>query len=122
MCNLCRKGDIIILKHMQLVRYGKDPTLDTRLNGHPYIVLNDVTSFGEYVLCLKCSSSKKGKRKNCNYLIKNFKLNGHPKKDTYVDITNVYKIKIDNFIEPKGRISNDLLNELITLTQDLIHN
>ena len=62
-----------MVKHMNLVGSDGKIAMDSRMNGHPFIVLNDVTDFGWYAVCLKCTS-KKSKRKRDFYKIKDFKV------------------------------------------------
>ena len=109
------KGDVVFFKNVRLVKPDGSYVLDSRLNGHPFIVLNDIDDFEKTALCLKCSSSKKGKRKNCHYIIKDFKLYGRHAKQTYIDIKNIYRMEITCFGEIVGVMPTELLKEIIEL-------
>ncbi len=105
-------GDIVFFKNVKLIQYNGLKVLDTRINGHPYIILNDVDDFGEVAFCLICSSNEKNKRRKNHIHIKKAKVRGDKTRETYVNIENVYKFEIDKVIAPVGRVSNIVLNEL----------
>ena len=112
MVNFYNKGDIVLFKNIMLINNDGIQTIDTRIKGHPFIILNDINEFGEIALCLKCSSSTVGKRKNFHFKVDSIKMKGMKQKTTYIEMNHIYKIRIDNFISPVGRVSNKLLTEL----------
>ena len=113
-------GDVVFFKNVMLVNHNGATVLDPRIKGHPYIILNDVDDFGEVALCLNCSSSKKGKRKNSHVMIENLKIRGDRRRSTYANIKNLYKFQIDQVIISAGRVSKEVLNDLIKRVQDKI--
>ena len=115
------KGDIVFLKNMKLIDYDGSSRLDNRINGHPFIVLNDIDEFGETVLCLKCSASEKGKRKGYHLIIENLKMKGIHNKLSYVDIVNVYKFEVNTVVVPVGKISNPKMREIMEKVKDKIN-
>lgn len=121
MGKIYNKGDIVLFKNIRLITNEGETRLDTRLKGHPFILLNNIDDFGETALCLKMSSSKKGKRKEKHLLVDNIKMKGMKRKPTYIEIANIYKIQIDKVIAPVGRVPNKLLTELNEIIKDKIN-
>lgn len=111
-------GDVVFFQNIKLFNAPNEFVLDTRINGHPFIILEDVNEFGEYASCLLCSSSKKFKEDKNRYLIEKLALHNHLPKDTYVDFKHIYKIKITGIIPVKGHISKELLKELKELAYE----
>lgn len=113
------KGDIVFFKNIMLHKKGKSTTIDVRIDGHPFILLEDVNDIGEVVRCLKCSSNESQKNKDRKYLIPHKKLRGRKHKDNYVDLAYVYNIQIKCMDEVVGTVSNNILNDLIEATKDM---
>lgn len=112
MSKLYERGDVIFLKCMLLCNRNGTKEMDLRLNGHPFVIMEDVYELGETVPCLKISSGKKGKRKEEQYVIENFKIVGRPAKKSYVDIKNVYNVNVDKSYLVQGRIKKPVMEEL----------
>ncbi len=111
------RGDIIFINNVELYNYDGTKSLDTRIKGHPFIILNDIDDLEEDILCLKVSSSKLGKRKNTFYIIDNFKLYGEKTKRSFVDIKHIYKMKIDKVHQLQGCISSHEMKDLSEYVQ-----
>lgn len=87
------EGDIVTVKN---IIFKDTNQMDTRINGHPVIVLNSIKEFGEKVYSLKMSSSYSSVEELKNYyLLKPSKANGL-RKASYVDLRYVYDFECTN--------------------------
>lgn len=107
------RGDIIAVKN---IKFKDSDNLDTRLNGHPVIVLNEVNNSKDSIYILKMSGSYDTVDGLEKYYI--LRPNGDNKlrKASYVDLRYVYKISYENipcydkFISPQQY--NEILEKL----------
>jgi len=111
-------GDIVLFRNIKLIDNDGKYKLDTRIKGHPFIILNDIDDFGQTALCLKCSSSKRGKRRNSHIKVDNIKIRDMKQKSTYIEIKNIYEITIDKIVLPSGQVSTKLLDKLKEKVKD----
>ena len=112
---LYSRGDVVFLKGMLLHKSHNKKERDIRSNGHPFIILRDVYDIGENVSCLKVSSSEKGKKEGCHYVIEKFRIAGRPAKKSYVDIKNVYNVTLDKNYLVQGHVKQPVMKELLKL-------
>lgn len=92
--NIYRKGDIIFITNVVFL----DGTRDTRINGHPFLVLEDVKKLGQVVKALKITS-----RENPNYPQIRLR-KGILKKVSYINLSGVYNIAIETETFPYAHI------------------
>lgn len=102
------QGDIIFVKNL---RFRDTSTVDTRLNGHPVLVLN-VANIGERFYGLKISGSYNYSEGLENYyIIKPNRSNGL-KKTSYIDLRYIYENECKN-IPCAGQIYENEFNNIM---------
>ena len=95
-------GDIIMVKNQKFKDTNK---LDTKLNGHPMLVLNNVNNIGDTIYCLHISSSFR------TSLSHYYEIN--LSKKCYIDLKFIYKLECKNQTEVKHTITQKMFNEII---------
>lgn len=95
-------GDIIMAKNLMFKDNNK---IDTRLNGHPMLVLNNVENINDIAYCLHVSSNYAKDLKHY-YEIK-------LSKDCYIDLKYVYKIECKVQMEVKETINEKKFKEVV---------
>lgn len=104
-----KPGDIIFIRNVKF----KDGGIDTRINGHPFVLLEDVIDVGQKVKCLKITSQI---RSNQIKLGKHFL-----RKQSYVDLNKVYYLNINSYSFPYESLdikSNAWLKKYIDKSED----
>lgn len=102
-------GDIIFIKN---TRFKDSNWIDTKIEGHPFIILKNIEDLTQNIFALKVSRSEKIiTNKKEFYYIKPSK-NGL-KYGGYVDLRYVYFLKISNYIETNKKIQEVQYNEII---------
>lgn len=98
MYQIYTQGDIVLLKNVMFVNSKGDKRIDTRISGHPYLVLNDVNDLGEKLYALKLTSRKLRNVKQ--YALQ--KNNAFPslRKPCYVNLDKMYTFDVDKVILP----------------------
>lgn len=101
-------GDIISVKN---IIFKDTNTIDTRLNGHPMMVLNKVSLIGDKVYLLKLSGSYGAMDQLKNfYPLKN--IGAGLRKASYIDLRYVYERKCNN-IQPVAFVSTGEYEKII---------
>ena len=87
------RGDIIAVKN---IKFKDNNFIDTRINGHPILILNQVNTLDDDLYALKISGSYSNIDGLKNYYI--LKPNGQNKlrKASYIDLRYVYKLPNQN--------------------------
>lgn len=93
-------GDIISVKN---ICFKDTNTIDTRINGHPMMVLNTVKDIGDRVYLLKMSGSYGSMDNLGNYYLLKATNSTGIRKASYVDLRFVYEITCNN-VQPVAHI------------------
>ncbi len=97
--------DILMLKNIRF----KDGILDASIYGHPVLVIKVEK---EYFYYLVITSSYKKTHFNQFYKIYKNKTNRFKRNICYIDLKNIYKSEIKNYM-PVGYLTDELYNEVM---------
>ncbi len=100
-------GDIIYVRN---IKFKDNKKLDTRLNGHPAVIIGIVDNFFYYLILSSNEMFYLKYPKGYFKLIKDKR--NKLKKDSYVNFRNVYKSKLVNYV-PIGEVRKDVYTKLI---------
>lgn len=103
-------GDVVFFKNVMFKDYDGKERIDTRLNGHPFLILNDVEELGDKCYALKLTSKKFDKK--VQYSLPQLATVPKLKKNSYVDLNNVYEIEIDEYRVPYGYLRPEYLDDI----------
>mgnify|MGYP000189300177 CR=1 FL=1 len=103
------RGDIIAVKN---IKFKDNNFIDTRINGHPILILNQVNTLDDDLYALKISGSYSNIDGLKNYYI--LKPNGQNKlrKASYIDLRYVYKLPNQNITCYNKCVSEKQYNEI----------
>ena len=110
------REDIIAVKN---IKFKDNNFIDTRINGHPILILNQVNTLGDDLYALKISGSYSNIDGLKNYYI--LKPNGQNKlrKASYIDLRYVYKLPNQNITCYNKCVSEKQYNEIITKLKEV---
>lgn len=107
MGKLYSPGDIIIVRNMFLKDKKKgNYSIDTRIKGHPFVVLNDIDDFGQTAQLFMCTGS------SYRDLPQEEITSTRMLKKTYVNLNSKYEKEIQCILRKIASISQKELNRI----------
>lgn len=103
-------GDVVFFKNVMFKDCDGKERIDTRLHGHPYLILTDVKDFGDKCYALKLTTKKFSKK--AQYFLPQLATVPKLKKESFVDMDNMYEFKIDNYSVPYCYVRPEYLGEI----------
>ena len=106
------KGDIVFVKNVTFKDKDGERRLDLRINGHPFIVLNEINELGEATFALKMTSRR---LESVNQREIKLKTNAYNmmKKNSFVNLDKVYLFEINKVIVPVVNIKEQTVNSIM---------
>ena len=86
-------------------KFKDNNRIDTRLNGHPMLVLNNVYNIGDTIYCLHITSNFRTSLSHYYEIMLN--------KRCYIDLKFIYKIECKSQMNVKNTISEKKFNEIL---------
>lgn len=113
---LLNSGDIIFRNN---IRFRDNNKLDFRIHGHPFLLLNTITSQNSSGLFLKISSFYIPPYENAFYKLDKNSTKKKLNKDCFIDLRYIYIINLDyperKWTRLKSNIIDDVIKEYISL-------
>lgn len=108
-------GDIVYFKNVVFNDSDGKKRVDTRISGHPYLILNDVQNLGDKCYALKITSRELFAISQY-YLLKNA-TEPNLKKNSYVNLNIIFEFNIEKIIISRCHLKSSHFDRIIKMIQ-----
>lgn len=105
MDSIYNAGDIVFFRNVVFDDPDGKERVDTRISGHPFLILNDVKNFGDKCYALKITSRKLDAVNQ--YSLVKYATEPGLRKDSFVNLNKVFEFNIEKNIVPCCHLKSD---------------